>query len=316
MEAWSQPSPGTLAFTPFIPKTTPIRVAGFDLDYTLVRSYLSRFPGVSTDYKFLPNRLETLEKYAHQGYLIAIFTNNKQKSQKQKIMVLNRVINILNQLKYQTWAFISTEDDQYRKPRTGMWDLMTETLAEGGVRVDLENSFYVGDAAGRPGDFADSDRKFAENIGIKFYTPEEIFPGNTLILNPRELNLVVFMGMPGSGEDSYYEKYLAPLGVSLVDSDIIKDKDRQLHLVEQELLEGRSVAISATNPGRARRQEFIQLGRKYGALTVIVYMVRNGYEWNQLRERPVPAVVYNIYYSKLEEPTAEEAEVVVEIDRV
>ena len=35
----------------------------------------------------------------------------------------------------------------------------------------------VGDAAGRkaPKDFSDSDRKFAQNIGVKFHTPEEYF---------------------------------------------------------------------------------------------------------------------------------------------
>ena len=38
--------------------------------------------------------------------------------------------------------------------------------------VDKENSFFVGDAAGRAGDFASTDRKLAVNIGLPFYTPE------------------------------------------------------------------------------------------------------------------------------------------------
>ena len=37
---------------------------------------------------------------------------------------------------------------------------------------DKKRSFFVGDAAGRPKDFAGTDRKFAENIGLKFKTPE------------------------------------------------------------------------------------------------------------------------------------------------
>lgn len=49
--------------------------------------------------------------------------------------------------------------------------------------VDMDLSFYVGDAAGRPanwgpgkkGDFAASDRFFAMNIGLKFFTPDEYF---------------------------------------------------------------------------------------------------------------------------------------------
>jgi bifunctional polynucleotide phosphatase/kinase len=37
---------------------------------------------------------------------------------------------------------------------------------------DKNDSYFVGDAAGRPDDFASTDRKFAINAGIKFYTPE------------------------------------------------------------------------------------------------------------------------------------------------
>lgn len=38
--------------------------------------------------------------------------------------------------------------------------------------VDKSKSFYVGDAAGRSGDFAGTDRKWAMNVGLTFYTPE------------------------------------------------------------------------------------------------------------------------------------------------
>jgi bifunctional polynucleotide phosphatase/kinase len=36
----------------------------------------------------------------------------------------------------------------------------------------MEVSYYVGDAAGRPGDHSDSDRKWALNVGLPFFTPE------------------------------------------------------------------------------------------------------------------------------------------------
>ena len=51
----------------------------------------------------------------------------------------------------------------------------------GGVEIDLQRSFYVGDAAGRhatgsrPADFSDSDKEFAEALGLTFYTPELMF---------------------------------------------------------------------------------------------------------------------------------------------
>lgn len=41
--------------------------------------------------------------------------------------------------------------------------------------VEEQASFFVGDAAGRVGDHSDTDRKWAINVGIPFFTPEEYF---------------------------------------------------------------------------------------------------------------------------------------------
>jgi bifunctional polynucleotide phosphatase/kinase len=49
----------------------------------------------------------------------------------------------------------------------------------------MEKSFYVGDAAGRPGnkfrarDHSCDDRKFALNAGLQFLTPEMFFKKET-----------------------------------------------------------------------------------------------------------------------------------------
>lgn len=53
----------------------------------------------------------------------------------------------------------------------------------GNITIDKANSFYVGDAAGRPKnwvpgkkkDHSSADRLMALNVGIKFETPEEHF---------------------------------------------------------------------------------------------------------------------------------------------
>ena len=63
----------------------------------------------------------------------------------------------------------------YRKPRTGAWRHF-ETKCNGGVSIDLETSYYVGDAAGRPGDHSDSaPRSRRRNVGVRFFTPEAFF---------------------------------------------------------------------------------------------------------------------------------------------
>lgn len=57
-----------------------------------------------------------------------------------------------------------------------MWGAMLSDH-DGGRGVDWEESFYVGDAAGREGDHSDCDKGFAEGVGIRFLTPEEYFLG-------------------------------------------------------------------------------------------------------------------------------------------
>jgi bifunctional polynucleotide phosphatase/kinase len=52
-----------------------------------------------------------------------------------------------------------------------------------GVTSDKDTSFFVGDAAGRAGDFASTDRKWAVNIGIRFYTPEVSIKRPTLLVS-------------------------------------------------------------------------------------------------------------------------------------
>lgn len=69
--------------------------------------------------------------------------------------------------------------DPFRKPETGMWfELLKDVEEKHGCQVDLEKSFYVGDAAGRKNDFSDSDREMAKALKLKFFTPEEFFVNN------------------------------------------------------------------------------------------------------------------------------------------
>lgn len=75
-------------------------------------------------------------------------------------------------------AATGSEVDPHRKPKPLMWEIFCERL-NGKTKIDRTLSFYCGDAAGRKGDetrladFSDDDKKFAENIGLRFLTPEQ-----------------------------------------------------------------------------------------------------------------------------------------------
>ena len=82
----------------------------------------------------------------------------------------------------------------FRKPSTGMWTWLEQTVAaaaarntsssassgggdgsSGGGVVDKGGSFFVGDAAGRAGDHSRVDLEFAAGAGLRFYTESEFF---------------------------------------------------------------------------------------------------------------------------------------------
>eukprot|EP01138_Halocafeteria_seosinensis_P008445 gb/GECG01008630.1/.p1 GENE.gb/GECG01008630.1/~~gb/GECG01008630.1/.p1 ORF type:complete len:348 (+),score=44.47 gb/GECG01008630.1/:1-1044(+) len=71
-------------------------------------------------------------------------------------------------------TFLAPNDDFYRKPRHGMW-LLLEGACLKGARLHRDNSFFVGDAAGRVGDHSSSDLDFAKNTGLQFIPPEALF---------------------------------------------------------------------------------------------------------------------------------------------
>jgi bifunctional polynucleotide phosphatase/kinase len=155
--------------------TSPISslpVAGFDMDGTLIKPFTSTFARNDRDYMFLSGCIERLKLCVEEGYQILIVTNQKFKGSR-KVTMENRCNNVFNDIvsKLQQNAHItmvaSFEDDIYRKPNVGVWNLLRlNTLS----RHAKDLSFFCGDADGSPHSHSDSDKMFAYNLNITFYS--------------------------------------------------------------------------------------------------------------------------------------------------
>lgn len=251
----------------------PVKIAAFDLDDTVISPTGAKFARSAQSWRWwnpsVPGRLRSLYD---DGYLVAIFSNQGNVSLKSDPKTLKKdtlsltnlkdqLTIILRQLDLPVSMYGATGQDRYRKPRVGMWEELLEDYdlqAEGAI--DKENSFFVGDAAGRAKtgkrkkDFASSDRELAANIGIKFQTPDEFFlnaasetyahdfhPGEYLSKvttptatamfakkSPQEL--VIFCGSPGAGKSSYYWQVLQPQGYERVNQDILKSVSPPIYI--------------------------------------------------------------------------------------
>jgi DNA 3'-phosphatase len=291
----------------------------FDLDWTLIRPTttslrptlkggpFSLFPD---DWVIIPERISRLKDFLREDFTIGIVTNQKFKGKPllNALERMRRVSYFLNtELGINIPIMISTDDKTmanpndprsfYRKPGIG-WAYHLKFLP---------GSLYIGDAVQNPNKpdwgwgHSNTDYEFAQNLGIPFYPPEEVFPQITL---PKELlstpNLVlILVGSQGSGKSTFAQK----LGWNHIESDTYASNWNKIQKKLREyLLRKEKVIIDATNPSRARRMEIIQISREYNAPVGIILFLNSG-KWNHSPNRKeIPKIAINLYWSNFEEP--------------
>jgi hypothetical protein len=193
----------------------------------------------------------------------------------------------------------------------------------------VPNIFYVGDACGIddifvPYRFSNVDKDFVFNINqilskndltMNFIRAKDFF-GSSDIATSTEKEVVILMGNPGSGKSTTAYKF-QKAGYKIIISDELKDKKKILSFVDLNCNFNHSVVIDALNYNSEIRASYIKIAKSYDYKIRILWHIRDGRCYNDLRglyekiyygntvyfhTKPVPAIVYNVYSSKFETP--------------
>lgn len=415
-----------------------VKVAAFDMDDTLIKPASGGvFPKDDpADWVWVhPNVCGHLQHLHAQGFLIVLISNQMGISKgsswntAKADAVTGKVVRLSAACGVPLCECVATRDDAWRKPSPRLWTLLEGriralallpgTAASGTHRATpavecAAYSFYVGDAAGRHAatlagrkkDFSSSDRQFAYNTQLPFFTPEQFFlqpaadifqadnvatrvsattapaasasvrlsdamlrlmhtslestpdvswgdvsPAelprlprqyagatvrvvtaasvNTVVLPsaaplfaPRDTQeMILFVGYPGAGKSTFYERHLRPYGYAHVNRDSLQTRAKCLKATAEHWTSGRSVVVDNTNPAAADRQEFIEIVRKRVAATakslsaplpvrIFVFTHRRelAQHMNRVRAQSqggtrVPVIAYNVYQSRLVRPS-------------
>uniref|UniRef100_A0A671TI32 Polynucleotide kinase 3'-phosphatase n=1 Tax=Sparus aurata TaxID=8175 RepID=A0A671TI32_SPAAU len=277
------------------------KIAGFDIDGCIITTKSGKvFPTGPDDWKILYHEIQPrLASLLRKGYKVVFFTNQMgiARGKLRPEVFKSKVEDILTRLQLPVQVFVAAGPGIYRKPVMGMWNHLCEK-ANDGVTVDQKQSFYVGDAAGRPEnwapgkkkkDFSSSDRLFALNIGLEFHTPEEYFLGwkralfNLPNFDPRKIDstaklydppsasltsgqteVIVAVGFPASGKSTFFHTHVIPKGYVYVNRDTLGSWQNCVSACERALKEGRSVAVDNTNPDPESRKRYVDVAKAAG----------------------------------------------------
>ncbi len=120
----------------------------------------------------MPKKLVELDK---DGYRIVFITNQAgiEKGHTKFSELKTKFEAILKELNIPVFIFIATGENHFRKPSHVIWHFF-ETTCNSSIEINMKDSFFVGDAAGRPKnwsvgkpkDFSCADRMFAHNINL------------------------------------------------------------------------------------------------------------------------------------------------------
>jgi bifunctional polynucleotide phosphatase/kinase len=314
------------------------KVAAFDIDDTLikVKSTSRHYPLNSDDWRLFDESVPAKLKELHdQGFCLVFISNQSGMSTgkvvkaewSEKLDKVNAIINL------PVKVFAACAKDKFRKPEIGLWQLICSNIKE---PVSNE-SFYCGDACGRPTDHSACDHKFAINAKIKYFLPENIFlkqdvkppkidypfdpinpdysKNKSPEFVPKDKEMVIMIGYPGSGKSTYANTQIVPHGYVRINNDTLKTKKKCLSECDKALKRGDPVVIDNTNAAKTTRAEYIKmaLDNKYTVRCVNVLtsydlaMHNAAYRERVHNGNHIPELVYRKFKKDYQQPSNDES---------
>lgn len=299
----------------------PVNIAAFDIDHTIIKPRHNKtFPKDKDDWELCYKNIKII---FHQlsNYQLVFITNQLRFTQD----IIYKIDRLIEYLSIDPVVLISIKKDFYRKPMTGLWDILNQTISN----IDLSQSIYCGDAAGRSSDFAATDYKFAYNIGVKFIIPEELFcstldialdkttqyipaskiyPDYTTDISavqdipiPHKTDkpiILLLMGYPGSGKSHISKK----TGYNIVNQDTLKTRANCLKAVRNFMKKNNNIVIDSLNYTHKMRKDYIDLAKMNNYYIHLIHITNDidlcmhmnnyRYQLSQGVKKLVPKVVF------------------------
>lgn len=296
------------------------KCAMFDLDGCLIKTKSGkRFYQNKNDWIIYgPSVISKLRNLVRDGYTVLVISNQLGLSKGKTTLsdLEARATGLHDLLRIPMIFYFMAEDDLFRKPRTALLEYL---------QISKE-SFYVGDAAGRPKDHSACDFQFALNYGINFQSDSDFFihaddfsmydygfdPRRIPIRNKdvkytsNKQGMIILMGPPAAGK-TYIAKQT---GYEIISLDLQKTLSKCKKECVKQLKDLKSVVIDNTHAKESSRRVWIDIAEEFDIPYKLIFIdipKELALHMNKYRSlygnKRIPAIAIHCFYKNLETPS-------------